>query len=256
MLRRTLIAAAALTLLAVPALAERFDARQFTVDGLIGDVAVTVDPLARGITVDVTGPADRVARVTVRQVGEAVRVEQERERNKSMTINRDNLVTVAVTLPPRTPVSLSGVIGSATLGDLDGPLAVNGDAALELTAGRVTHADISVSGAGDITLGAVTEDLSLSISGAGDVTVGPVEGSTAITISGIGDATVERVNGPVRVSTSGVGEVEIKGGRTPMLEVAISGMGGVSFDGTADARRVSNSGFASVRLNGEKVQTR
>lgn len=250
MIRRPLLLAAALTLLTAPALADSYSTSRLHVQGVIGEVTVTVVPGASRMEVQVTGTPERVARIQVRPEGDRLHIEEERERNRTDEIKEDNTLTVAVTVPAGSPVELDDLIGTVRIGDLDAPLSVQSGMALDLEAGRVTQASLSVSGAGDLTVGAVSGALSVSISGAGAIKTGAVGGPTSVALSGFGSASIASVSGPVSIQVSGAGDVDIAGGHTPSLDVSVSGMGNVRFDGVADRRQVNTSGMGKVEIGG------
>lgn len=252
---RALPALALLAILAgAPALAapRDFTADSVRVENIVGTVQVTVDPAARSVTAEVTGQPHWVDTVRLDQAGGTLSVVQEAQSRRGR-LDKDDMVTVLLTLPPGTALAMGNLVGEARVGDLDGPLRLQGSGAAEVEVGRVASAELDLSGAGDVTLGEVRGRLRGSLSGAGSVEVGPVRGEVRLDVSGFGDVEVEAVQGPVTVQLSGVGDVHIKGGHTPMLVASASGVGNVRFDGTADDYRADHSGLGSIRINGKKV---
>lgn len=241
----------ALLVLPLPALAaETFDARAFRVEDLIGEVDVRVESGTGRIGVSVTGPEDLVKRTSVVLRDGEVVVDQDLEGLGRRERDEDQ-ISVRVSVPAGSAVTIGNLIGEARIGDLDGPLTLALASAAEVKAGRVSRADLRLSGAGAVTLGTVAGPFDLSISGAGDVRTGSVGGPVKVGISGTGNVEIASVAAPVSIGMSGMASVAVRGGHTPRLEATISGMGSLDFDGVADSRSIRNTGIASVNVRGD-----
>jgi hypothetical protein len=115
--------------------------------------------------------------------------------------------TVNVSLPTVTDLTVDGA-SDVTATGIDGEsLNVSVDGAGDVSVdGGVTSVSISVSGAGDVdTSGLTASSASVTLSGAGDVTVAGA--SVSVEISGAGDVTVVTAGASITASVSGAGEV-------------------------------------------------
>lgn len=231
------------------------------VDGLIGDVTITVVPSATGIHVAGSGDDRFTSRLHI----------ENRDGRAEISLDGDNWNTddswqklvLTVTVPPGTDLSIDDHIGNATVGDTDAPVAIEAIAGT-ITIGKVSTAAIESSGSADVSIAEATGALSIDTSGSGEVKVGRA-GATSISISGSGDAElgtisgtlgidvsgsanvmVAEVNGATAVSVSGSSDVYIAAGRASPFAADISGSGDISFAGTAVNPQVSSTGSGSI----------
>ncbi len=233
------------------------------IDNVIGDVTVVVKPGAQGVQITATGDDFFTSRLSFNQSGDQAEIRME---DLSYNSNQ-NLQTLklTVTVAPGTDLSIDDLIGDASIGDLQAPVAIAAIAG-DIIVGAVTTASIETSGSADISITEVTGSLSLDTSGSGEVKVGRA-GATSLTISGSGDAnigqvggslgidlsgsanvTVGNVNGAVAVSISGSSDVYIGGGRADPFAADTSGSGNIIFGGTAVNAQVSTSGSGEICL--------
>ena len=119
-------------------------------------------------------------------------------------------VTLRLTVPEGTPLSLDRITGKATIGDTGAPLTV---ALLSGTveAGAVTDADLAINGSGDIRL--------------------------------------RQVDGALSITVNGSGSIDVAGGAASELTGRINGSGALRFDGRAKTAEVSINGAGTVALS-------
>lgn len=253
---RSLLAATALVAVSVPALAfgpQDYTARGISVDGVVGTLDVTVIPGPGPVTVAISGPEARIDRVSVRQDGDRVVLEQDNsDRRTWRDSDRDLWIAVKVTLPAGSGLTVEDFIGEGRVGDLRGPLAVDDMTSGTLTVGDVTTASLDVSGSGDITVGAISGDLAVDINGSGKVKTGPTAGAVTLEIDGSGDIEIASVSGPVAAEINGSGDIALRGGRADPLSVSIAGSGDLTLDGTAGSQSISQSGSGKVTITGRR----
>ncbi|MFY8093383.1 MAG: hypothetical protein ACOVN0_07875 [Niveispirillum sp.] len=233
----------------------RFDGSKLIVRDVIGEVKVTVDPAANGVTVSIDADAEEFPLLSARAGEGSVVIARSRppEKNRRDWNVQDNNVVISVTLPRGTAIQVDDMIGKLAVGDLDGALTATIRAAADIQTGRLTSARIDVAGAAGIRTGDIAGKLDLTIAGAGDVDIGTVRQGADISIAGFGNVDIAGIKGPVSVRVGGVGDVDLNNGDVDMLDIAVSGMGSVVFDGEARDRRINSSGLSSVRVNGKKI---
>lgn len=233
---------------------QRFDGSMLIVRDVIGDVKVTVDPSAKGMTVTIDADPAEFPLLSARAGEGGVVVARSRPAEKKRDWNVDDHdVVITITLPKGASIHVDDMIGKLDVGDLDGALTADIRSAADIKTGRLTSARIDVAGAAGIHTGDIAGKLDLNIAGAGDIDIGTVRQGADIRIAGFGNVDVAGVNGPVSVRVSGVGDVDLNDGKVDLLDVSVSGLGSVNFDGEAKDRRISSSGLASVRVNGKKI---
>lgn len=108
-------------------------------------------------------------------------------------------------------VVVEGANGDVAIGDTDGQLVVAGGGVGDVTAGRVTSAELVLSGTGDVTI-------------------------------------AEVAGGDVKIRSSGTGDVEIEGGRCVRLEARLSGTGDMTFVGVAESADLAASGTGNIHV--------
>lgn len=243
--------ASTLVLAAAPALAfgpQTYTAKSVEIEGVFGTVTVKVDPSARDVTVSAGGSARWLQEFEASQSGDALLLEQ-RDRPERMRLkDTDDQITVDVTVPPGTALILEDHAGNATIGDLDAAVTLEDLQTGRIVVGRVTAADVGITGGAAVEIGAVGGPLNVTVSGSGDIKTGPVSGNVMTRISGSGDVVIGSVNGKVDTKISGSGNVELGGGRADPLIVGISGSGNVKVMATVGAQEIRNSGSGKVTI--------
>ena len=257
-------------LAATPALAfapQSFTARAVEIDGVYGTITVTVSPGAGEVTVSASGSPRWLPEFVAERSGDTLRLVQKDRPSNMGERTKDQRIDVRVTVPAGTALTLSDQVGEATVGDLDGPLTVRALHAGEVTAGRVSVANLNITGSGDVTLAGTSGDAVVNILGAGDVRIdrvggaltarivgsgdiqtGPVARGVEALISGTGDIEVARLDGPASATISGTGDIDLGAGRADPLAVQISGTGDFRFAGTVGTRSIQNSGTGTVNI--------
>jgi hypothetical protein len=116
---------------------------------------------------------------------------------------------------------------------------------------RARNVDLTLSGCGDWLIGNVAQGLTiedagssdvrsgsvgrleLHLHGSGDVATRDVASGLDVQINGSGDLMSASASGPVQVRVYGSGDVDIRGGRTPHLDLGVFGSGNVNYLGVA-----------------------
>lgn len=134
-------------------------------------------------------------------------------RGGSMTVisggNGANPVKLTISVPKGTPVNSHKVLGNVVIGDTDGPLIASVQAA-DVSAGRVTSAQLTVQGSGDIS--------------------------------------VNEVSGAVTAHVQGSGDIEVESGSAPSLNASVQGSGDIKFRGSADTASLKVKGSGDIRV--------
>ncbi len=286
-----LIGAAVAALLVLPAAGadsgwvvwptKSFNTSTLRVDDIVGSVRVNVQD--GPMKVDVSGPREMVAGLTVKQDGGQLRVSGNEVDSTNVwdwkkwfdfshiNDNRDGKLFIKVTVPKGSEVRVEDLVGNATIGDTFGPLRLETTAG-DSTVGRTASARISMAGSGKTVVGDVAGELRLdiagsghvqahnagsvkaNIAGSGDATVAAVANGISVDIAGSGDFTAQKVNGPVKIDIAGSGNVRIKDGYADPLHVDIIGAGDLYFGGMAVNPRISAMGSGNVRIKAYKGQ--
>lgn len=255
------VALGALGTAAAGQIQQTLDAPKLRIDNVVGDITINVVPGVSGIEIGATGDDRFTSLLSIAQSGDTAEI-----RMGDVSYNSgENLQTLklTITLAPGTDVGIEDLVGDATVGDLQGPIAIEAVAG-KIAIGRATSVSVESSGSADVTVAEASGSLSIETAGSGKVKVGRA-GPTAISISGSGDAAVEQVSGslgieidgsadvrigqvdgPVAISISGSGDVAIAGGRANPFAAETSGSGSILFAGTAVNPRVSSSGSGDV----------
>jgi hypothetical protein len=106
---------------------------------------------------------------------------------------------------------------------------------------------VSQAGSGDTRTGAAGS-AELSATGSGSITTGAVAGPVAAMNVGSGDITIASVNGPLNARIAGSGQVRVAAGRATSMEASIAGSGGVTLNGVAGSLRATVMGSGDVRV--------
>ena len=123
----------------------------------------------------------------------------------------------------------NGGCGAWAVGDVRGKLRVRQAGAGDTRTGAAGAAELSATGSGSITTGAIG---------------GPV---TAMNV-GSGDINIGAVNGPLDARIAGSGQVRVAAGRATTMQASIAGSGGVTLNGVAGSLRASVMGSGDVRV--------
>lgn len=245
--------ATALTLTALPALAfgpQDYSAREVTLDDIVGQVQVKVDSSASKVTAAVTGPDRWVQLVEVKMQGDDLIIHQKDSPRERRWRDKDDWVTVTLTVPAGTKLEIDGFTGEGTVGDLRGALSVDGMNSGKLSVGRVSTASIGIDGSGDVKLGDVDRDIEIEINGSGSVATGRTSGKAALSINGSGEITLAHANGAINAEINGSGDIRIQSGVADPLAVEINGSGSLLLDGVARNQSIDQSGSGNVRVTG------
>lgn len=246
--------ATALSLTALPALAfgpQEFTAKEVSVQGLVGYLTVKVDSSVSKVTAKVDGPSKWVDQVKVRLDGNDLIIEQEDSPRDRRWRDKDDWVTVEVTVPTGTKLEIDSFTGEGTVGDLRAPFSVDGMNSGKLNVGRVSTAQIAIDGSGEIIVGDIDRDVEVEINGSGSVTTGRTAGKANMEINGSGDISLAYANGLVKAEINGSGDINVRGGVADPLDVQINGSGSVVMDGVAKNQSIEQSGSGSVRVTGK-----
>ncbi len=252
-----------------------FSARSLSLDELIANTVVAVNPQAAGITVRLEGKTDRLALVRVHQDGASVIVEMDGHGEGDWieewldwsfedTDESTRDLKVWVEVPDGAAIAASEYIGDIEVGSTNGPFALSGIGSIDAVIGNVSSASIEVAGGGDVQILSVSGATSIAIAGSGDVTIGSshatsisvagsgdvalgkVEGGLEVEIAGSGECVVDSLNGAVSVSIAGSGDVRIRDGRADPVEVSVAGSGSFLFNGEAVNPEISVVGSGDI----------
>lgn len=125
----------------------------------------------------------------------------------------ESAVKVTVKVPVGAPVKTNQVLGNVIIGDTDGPLTASVQGS-NVSAGRVSSAQLTVQGSGDIR--------------------------------------VKEVNGIVMAQVQGSGDIEVELGSMPSLTATVQGSGDIKVGGSATAASLTVMGSGDIRV--EHVQ--
>jgi hypothetical protein len=106
---------------------------------------------------------------------------------------------------------------------------------------------VSQAGSGDTRTGAAGA-AELSATGSGSITTGAVAGPVLAMNVGSGDINIASVNGPLNARIAGSGQVRIAAGRATSMQASIAGSGGVTLHGVAGSLRATVMGSGDVRV--------
>lgn len=106
---------------------------------------------------------------------------------------------------------------------------------------------VGQAGAGDTRTGAAGS-AELSTTGSGSITVGAVAGPVAAMNVGSGDINIASVNGPLNARIAGSGQVRVAAGRATSMQASIAGSGGVTLNGVAGSLKATVMGSGDVRV--------
>lgn len=239
--------------------------QQLSLRDIIATVDVRIVPGATSIQLVLDGEQSVIDRVRLSNEGNKAVIGMQNDSGIVLLGSEANLLRMTVTLPPGTALDMKGFAGTATIGDLDAPVALDTNSG-NITIGRVPAAAISIKGSGDITVGDVATSLGVKILGSGDLKMGTagatavslqgsgdadiagVSGGLTVKLSGSGDVTIATLDGPTQIRNSGSGDVAILNGNANPFAVSSSGSGDVIFIGTASNAQVSTSGSGGVCL--------
>lgn len=251
---KPILFACLLSLSALPAAAfgpETFQVRDVTVKNVFGRVDVTVVEDAKGVEARVSGPQHRLDEVQVRMDGGRLVIAQNRPRGRSSPQNEAEMISVSLTVPAGTGLTVAGFVGEGQVGDLKGPLLLDGIHNGRFRAGDVSTARLSIAGDADIAVGRVERDLTAEIRGDGRIKAGAAAGKVEVKISGDGAVDLQRVDGSLAVAIRGSGDVSVKEGRVDPVGISIVGNGEVSVNGAVGQPAISRLGGGTITINGQ-----
>ena len=106
---------------------------------------------------------------------------------------------------------------------------------------------VSQAGSGDTRTGAAGS-AELSATGSGSITTGAVAGPVTATNVGSGNISIASVNGPLNARIAGSGQVRVAAGHATTMQASIAGSGGVTLNGVAGSLKASVMGSGDVRV--------
>jgi len=246
---------------------------RITVDIGGGGVAATITDGAKSFPVAITqsggvltidGP-DRPRRYRVHE-----EINWRRHKEEAFAIFLEDYPVLHLTMPAGTALEFDEAITIASVGDLEGDIIVDGGF-VEAVIGDVVNANIGVNGAGDISVGAVRENLvariggsgdfearsartaNLKIGGSGDLAIGNIAGGASMKIGGSGDIRADDVGGAVSASVAGSGDISI-GDIAAGAEFAIAGSGDISADSVHGETSARISGSGDIEIAGGRAE--
>jgi hypothetical protein len=106
---------------------------------------------------------------------------------------------------------------------------------------------VSQAGSGDTRTG-TAGSAELSATGSGSITTGAVSGPLSAMNVGSGDINIASLNGPLSARIAGSGQVRVEAGRATSMQASIAGSGGVTLNGVAGSLRATVMGSGDVRV--------
>ncbi len=162
-----------------------------------------------GFSVRAEGPSDQLDRLKIERDGDTLEVG--RQNGTNFGWSKGAKVTVYVTLPRLTDVSISGAgtmaVDRVEGGGFEGGIAGSGN--LEIAALQVDDAKFSIAGSGTVRATGSARNLEVKIPGSGDIDGSKLQAQAAkISIYGSGSVRAI-VDGPARVEIMGSGDVDL-----------------------------------------------
>ncbi len=142
----------------------------------------------------------------------------------------ENDTKILIKLPKGTPILLSGVNGTARLGDIESSLTVKATGHGKVFTGKMSSANIDITGSTDVTIDEVSGNIQANIMGSGDIEIndgqaqnvqvsimgsgdfefGGKAENASLTIMGSGDIKVAHVINKPRISKMGSGDIKVR----------------------------------------------
>jgi len=253
-----------------------YDARSLKLEDVVGNVQIDVKE-SGPIAVQISGEAERIAKVHVSSRGGTLKIENETGGQvwdwkhwfdfSAGGKQRAGQLQIHIAVPRGTAIDADVDAGNVRIGDTMGSLNFSVQGHTDSVVGNVSYAKLEMAGSGKLTVGAVAGQADIETAGSGNIRVGDVgrvkaeiAGSGSITvgnirsggadvdIAGSGDFSAQNVSGPVSASIAGSGSVSIAGGEANPFKVEIMGSGNVSFGGVAVNPRIEAMGSGSVKI--------
>jgi hypothetical protein len=106
---------------------------------------------------------------------------------------------------------------------------------------------VGQAGSGDTRTGAAGA-AELSATGSGSITTGAIGGPVVAMNVGSGDIDIASVNGPLNARIAGSGRVQVAAGRATSMQASIAGSGGVTLNGVAGSLKATVMGSGDIRV--------
>ena len=168
-----------------------------------------------------------------------------RDRENALSNYLADFPSLTISVPAGTALRFEDVITIATIGNLDGDLEIDGGY-VDVDAGDMYSADVSVHGPGDIMLGHVQEAFIASIHGSGDISAKSA-GTTRMSVHGSGDANVGNINGDATLNVHGSGNIDT-GTIAGAIRANIHGSGDIQTGSVAQSGELSIHGSGDISL--------
>ncbi len=219
---------------------QSFRARRVRLDEVEADVQLVVAPEA-ALRVQASGDQKALKQLKIRVVGDELQVIQSKPAGQGwhvfgwtvfgMSVTDENArkLKLVISAPVGTPYDIEDMVGTIEAGDLDARISLQA-VSVSGRLGRLQSADIQVTGAGDLQLGAVTDGLRIAIAGAGTVKAASVKGA-------------------VNIGMAGSGNVQVDAGMATTFDVDIAGSGSVVFKGHVTNPSITIAGSGEVVID-------
>jgi hypothetical protein len=167
---------------------------------------------------------------------------------RTLNIDRDGAGSLEIGPSQSVELDFSSC-GTATLGDIAGPLSIDLAGSGRISAGAAQRLDADVAGSGGLSVGAVAEGANVDIAGSGEVRIAALNGDLSADGAGSGNLAVDggAIN-QASIDLAGSGDVDL-GATIRTLNVSIVGSGSVDVAaevGDIDAD-IAGSGNVSAR---------
>lgn len=222
---------------------------------LVNSTAADIQYREGSPSVKITGPANAVNKITIKEKGTTLDIGAEpmRVRNVSKGIfhRSSENVKIIVTLPALQSVTLQGP-GDLTASLLTGTMVTLksvGSGDLNVTRIESSSVKITSGGSGDCKISAIgSPTVQLFSQGSGDIEIGSVESSSLKAyVQGSGDLDIKKLMSSVaEISVQGSGDAEILGLDVNTLRASTQGTGDIKLSGSAGSATLTSHGVGDI----------
>jgi hypothetical protein len=197
-------------------------------------------------------------------------IDHDRHGEDAFRIYLEDYPHLLITAPKGTDIAFDDAVVIALVDSLESD-AVVGGGYVEAVFGDMKSADISLGGAGDISMGTIAGPLDLAIGGSGDfdavsaasaeiriggsgdVRVGPVAGDAGIVIGGSGNVDLASVGGALAAAVRGSGDI-FAGKVGKGADLSIAGSGDISVDRIDGPASVTIAGAGDIGVRDGRAE--
>ena len=156
---------------------------------------------------------------------------------------------VTVKVPTGTPISVSEIHESVTIGDILGDIALTLDSNDDATVGKVKNCVVVVNGSGGLDINQIEGDFKITVNGSGDTDINNVNGTVVALIKGRGGIDIEDGEASIfDVKNTASGDFSF-GGNAKNPKIVLSGMGGIEIANAYGDLQISNDGSGDIDIS-------